>query len=89
MYDVIDGRYERASIVLTSNRAPGEWPELFGDPLLAGAGLDRLAHRATVLLITGRSYRLAHQSGQPGGTAGLEVEGTEPETGLSDADRPA
>lgn len=58
LYDVIDARYERASIVLTSNRAPGEWPELFGDPLLASAGLDRLAHRATVLLITGRSFRL-------------------------------
>ena len=61
MYDVIDQRYERASIILTSNRAPGEWPELFGDPLLASAGLDRLAHRATLLTITGRSFRLAHQ----------------------------
>lgn len=61
LYDVIDGRYERASIVLTSNRAPSEWPDLFGDPLLASAGLDRLAHRATVLMITGRSYRLAQR----------------------------
>jgi DNA replication protein DnaC len=60
MFDVIDGRYERASIALTSNRSPGEWHDLFGDPLLASAGLDRLAHRATVVLITGRSYRLAH-----------------------------
>jgi len=56
---VINERYERASIVLTSNRAPGEWPELFGNPLLASAGLDRLAHRAMMLTITGRSYRLA------------------------------
>jgi DNA replication protein DnaC len=62
LYDVIDQRYERASIILTSNRAPGEWPELFGDPLLASAGLDRLAHRATLLTITGRSFRLAHQA---------------------------
>ena len=46
--------------MLTSNRAPEEWPELFGDALLANAALDRLAHGATVLLITGRSYRLAH-----------------------------
>jgi DNA replication protein DnaC len=61
LYDVINGRYEKGSIALTSNRAPEEWPELFGDPLLANAGLDRLAHRATVLLITGRSYRLAHR----------------------------
>jgi len=61
LYDVINERYERGSIILTSNRAPNEWPELFGDPLLASAGLDRLAHRATVLLLSGRSYRLAQQ----------------------------
>jgi DNA replication protein DnaC len=59
LYDVINERYERASIALTSNRDPSEWPELFGDPLLASAGLDRLGHRAIVLRITGRSYRLA------------------------------
>ena len=59
MYDVINGRYERGSIALTSNRAPDEWTDLFGDPLLANAALDRLVHRATVILIRGRSYRLA------------------------------
>ena len=58
-YDVINERYERASILLTSNRAPQEWPELFGDPLLANAGLDRLGNRATVITITGRSFRLS------------------------------
>ena len=57
--DVINERYEKGSIILTSNRAPGEWHDLFSDPLLASAGLDRLAHRAAVLLITGRSFRLA------------------------------
>jgi DNA replication protein DnaC len=45
--------------VVTSNRAPSEWPELFGNPLLASAGLDRLAHLAESLVITGRSYRAA------------------------------
>jgi DNA replication protein DnaC len=59
LYDVINERYEKGSIILTSNRAPGEWHDLFSDPLLASAGLDRLAHRAAVLLITGRSFRLA------------------------------
>ena len=57
MYDVINERYERGSILLTSNRAPAEWATWFADPLLASAGLDRLAHRAQVLLITGASYR--------------------------------
>jgi DNA replication protein DnaC len=57
LYDVIDGRYEQGSILLTSNRAPNEWPELFGDPLLASAGLDRLLHHAQVMVITGASFR--------------------------------
>lgn len=57
LYEIIDGRYERGSILLTSNRAPAEWPDLFGDPLLASAGLDRLLHHAEVLTITGPSYR--------------------------------
>jgi DNA replication protein DnaC len=57
LYDVINERYEQGSILLTSNRAPSEWPDLFCDPLLASAGLDRLAHRAHVLVITGTSFR--------------------------------
>lgn len=57
LYDVIDGRYETASIILTSNRAPSEWPEVFLDPLLASAGLDRLGDHAEVLMLTGTSYR--------------------------------
>ena len=58
LYDVVNGRYEQGSIALTSNRAPDEFAAVWGDPLLANAGLDRLAHRALVLLITGPSYRL-------------------------------
>jgi DNA replication protein len=57
LYDVINERYEKGSILLTSNRAPSEWPDLFGNPLLASAGLDRLAHHAEVLVVTGASYR--------------------------------
>lgn len=57
MYNIINERYERGSILLTSNRAPMEWPDLFGDPLLASAGLDRLTHHAEVLIITGSSFR--------------------------------
>ncbi len=61
LYDIISERYERSSILLTSNRAPAEWPDLFGDPLLASAGLDRLAHHAQLLLLTGQSYRARHR----------------------------
>jgi len=59
MYEIIAERYERGSIMLTSNRAPKEWPELFGNPLLASAGLDRLAHHAETVVIEGRSFRAA------------------------------
>jgi DNA replication protein DnaC len=57
LYDVINERYEQGSILLTSNRPPAEWPDLFGNPLLASAGIDRLTHRAEILIITGDSYR--------------------------------
>ncbi len=66
LYDVVNERYEVGSIVVTSNRAPSEWPDLFGDPLLASAGLDRLAHQAEVLVITGKSYR-AQKAASPAG----------------------
>ena len=60
-YEVINERYERGSLLVTSNRDYGEWPGAFGDnPLLASAALDRLAHRAHLITITGASYR-AHQ----------------------------
>jgi DNA replication protein DnaC len=59
LYDVIDGRYERRSLLLTSNRAAEEWSDLLGHPLLANAALDRLLDRAHIVTITGRSYRLA------------------------------
>lgn len=57
LLDVILERYERGSILITSNRAPGEWPNLFGDPLMASAALDRLVENAHILIITGTSYR--------------------------------
>ena len=62
MYEIIAERYEKGSMVLTSNRAPSEWPDLFGNPLLASAGLDRLAHHAESVVITGRSFRAARSS---------------------------
>jgi DNA replication protein DnaC len=58
LYEVIAERYERGSILVTSNRDFVEWPEAFVDnPLLASAALDRLAHRAHRISITGASYR--------------------------------
>jgi DNA replication protein DnaC len=56
-YEVVEGRYGRGAMILTTNRAFEEWPELFENPVLASAALDRLAHGATQIVITGDSYR--------------------------------
>jgi DNA replication protein DnaC len=57
LYEVIRQRYERGSIVITSNRDEEELSRLFGDPLLASAAMDRLLHRAHVLVLEGDSFR--------------------------------
>ncbi|MCR9075504.1 MAG: IS21-like element helper ATPase IstB [Sandaracinaceae bacterium] len=57
LYEVIRERYERGSTILTSNRDHEEIGELFGDPLLASAAMDRLLHHAHVIAIEGESYR--------------------------------
>jgi DNA replication protein DnaC len=66
LYEIIQRRYERGSILLTSNRAPGEWVDAFGDALLASAALDRLTHHARVTCITGDSYRQRQRRQQAG-----------------------
>ena len=65
LYDVINERYEKASIALTSNRDRSEWPDLFGEPLLASAALDRLIHGAHFVEVTGPSFRAQHTKIQP------------------------
>ncbi|MEM9193259.1 MAG: IS21-like element helper ATPase IstB [Myxococcota bacterium] len=57
LYDVISQRYERGSIIVTSNRDVEEWPPLFHDELLASAAMDRLLHHGHVVRIEGESYR--------------------------------
>jgi len=57
LYEIITRRYERRSMIITSNRAMEEWGELFGNDLLASAALDRLTHHSQTLVIRGRSYR--------------------------------
>lgn len=57
-FQLINARYERGAMILTSNRGFGEWAEIFGDPVAATALLDRLLHHAIVIAIEGNSYRL-------------------------------
>jgi len=54
----VANRYEKASTVLTSNKAFSDWTELFHDPVIVTAILDRLLHHSTVINIRGNSYRL-------------------------------
>ena len=58
LFQVVSARYERSSLILTSNKSVTEWPELFGDHAIATAILDRLLHHSHVLSIKGNSYRL-------------------------------
>jgi DNA replication protein DnaC len=51
-------RYERGSLIVTSNKSFADWGEIFNDQVLATAILDRLLHHATTLNIKGESYRL-------------------------------
>jgi DNA replication protein DnaC len=57
LYEIIRGRYERSATLITSNRSAPEMGELFGDPLLASAAMDRLLHDAQVLILEGASFR--------------------------------
>jgi DNA replication protein DnaC len=58
LFQLISARYERGSILLTSNKSYGDWGGVFGDPVLAAAILDRLLHHSTTINIRGESYRL-------------------------------
>ncbi|WP_347155777.1 IS21-like element helper ATPase IstB [Phocaeicola vulgatus] len=57
-FRLLNRRYEKASIILTSNKGFADWGEMFGDHVLATAILDRLLHHSTTLNIKGESYRL-------------------------------
>jgi len=57
-FQLVSARYERGSIILTSNKSYGDWGTIFGDPIIATAILDRLLHHSTTINIRGESYRL-------------------------------
>ena len=57
-FQLVNARYEKGAMILTSNRGFAEWGDVFGDPVVATALLDRLLHHAIVVQIEGASYRL-------------------------------
>jgi DNA replication protein DnaC len=57
-FQLVSARYERASVIVTSNKPFGRWGEVFGDATVAAAMIDRLVHHAEVVSLKGDSYRL-------------------------------
>lgn len=57
-FDIIRKRYEEGSVIVTTNRNFEDWGQIFGDPVLASAIIDRILHHATVIRIPGDSYRM-------------------------------
>ena len=60
LFEVFSQRYERGSILVTTNLPFDEWTEVFGSERLTGALLDRLTHHVHILEMNGESYRLKH-----------------------------
>jgi len=65
LYEIITERYERGSLIMTSNRAFEEWAEVFNNDLLASAALDRLTHHTHTLTIRGDSFRQRNRKKEP------------------------
>jgi DNA replication protein DnaC len=61
-FQLVNARYEKGAMILTSNRGFAEWGEVFGDPVVATPLLDRLLHHAVVVQIEGSSYRLRQRA---------------------------
>ncbi len=62
LFQIISYRYEKGSILITSNRAYKQWPQIFNnDATLTSAILDRLLHHADTLVIEGKSFRMKEQ----------------------------
>lgn len=55
--EIISERYESGSIIITSNRPLEDWSQLFAEPVVSSALLDRLFHNAHKIVIKGKSYR--------------------------------
>ena len=60
-FNLIAKRYEKSSTIITTNLTFSKWPDVFGDPVLTNALLDRLLHHCSVMNINGPSYRLKNQ----------------------------
>ena len=67
-FALVSSRYERASLIVNSNKTFSGWAEIFGDPLAVAAMVDRLVHHAEVIVLKGESYRLKGRGKEVGAT---------------------
>lgn len=74
LFQLVSRRYQKGSIILTSNKSYGEWGDIFADQVLATAILDRLLHYSTTINIRGQSFRLREKR-----RAGVFQELTDPQ----------
>jgi IstB-like ATP binding protein len=65
-FQLVSARYERASLIVTSNKPFGRWGEVFGDVVVAAAMIDRLVHHAAVVNTKGTQTHIGGRSGRPG-----------------------
>jgi DNA replication protein DnaC len=78
-FQLVNRRYERGSLLITTNQRVSEWGTVFGDEVLATAILDRLLHHSHTLMISGESYRLREKRKSGLLRSGLATAGPDPE----------
>ena len=64
LFQLVAARYERGSIIVTTNLPFSEWTRVFHDSATAAAVIDRIIHHSVIIQITGQSYRLAHKAAE-------------------------
>jgi len=66
-FEVISKRYEKGSVIITTNKSFDSWGDIFADPVLASAIIDRIVHYSTIINIKGLSYRRKDIKNKGGG----------------------
>lgn len=90
LFQLVSARYERGSLILTSNYGFEDWGQIFPDPVVAAAIIDRVVHHSKIFLINGSSFRLKDKLHRqsPGGTSPRDEKlGKKPFTGREGGDK--
>jgi IstB-like ATP binding protein len=85
MFSLVSARYERASMIVTSNKPFSAWGEIFGDDVVAAAMIDRLVHHAEILALKGDSHPSRQGTSGPPGSPSTERARSASPYGLSSA----